>query len=131
METGLGLKTRQIDSTFIDQQTGEQIFKVGEQLDIPLVDGVYMSTLGPVFETPAEIRAFRTLGADLVGMSTVPEVTVAHHCGMRVAVLAVISNMAAGMLDESINHERSLEIVAEATENLVSLMLTFIENNDW
>jgi len=71
-------------------------------------EGVYLACPGPSFETPAEIRAFRTLGADLVGMSTVPEVIVARHCGLRVAAVSVVTNLAEGMGDEPLSHEGTL-----------------------
>ena len=75
-----------------------------------LNEGVYLAVLGPSYETPAEIRAFRTLGADLVGMSTVHEVIAARHMGIEVLGLSVVTNMAAGVLDEPINHEEVMEI---------------------
>lgn len=78
------------------------------KLNIPLHKGVYISTLGPSFETPAEIRAYKRWGADAVGMSVVPEVIVARHCGLRVACLAAITNAAAGMSQEKITHEGTL-----------------------
>ncbi len=76
-----------------------------EGLDLP--EGVYAWYSGPSFETPAEIRAIRTLGADAVGMSTVPEVILARFLGLRVAAVSVITNMAAGMSDEKISHEHT------------------------
>ncbi len=75
-----------------------------------LNEGVYLAVLGPSYETPAEIRAFRTLGADLVGMSTVHEVIIARHMGLDVLGLSVVTNMAAGVLEEPINHEEVMEI---------------------
>jgi len=75
-----------------------------------LNEGVYLAVLGPSYETPAEIRAFRTLGADLVGMSTVHEVIIARHMGIEVLGLSVVTNMAAGVLDQPINHEEVMEI---------------------
>ncbi|HEU5341844.1 purine-nucleoside phosphorylase [Edaphobacter sp.] len=75
-----------------------------------LNEGVYLAVLGPSYETPAEIRAFRTLGADLVGMSTVHEVIAARHMGIEVLGLSVVTNMAAGVLDQPINHEEVMEI---------------------
>jgi purine-nucleoside phosphorylase len=74
---------------------------------IALPEGVYAWYSGPSFETPAEIRAIRTLGADAVGMSTVPEVILARFLGLRVAAISVITNMAAGMSDEKISHDHT------------------------
>jgi purine-nucleoside phosphorylase len=74
---------------------------------VPLPEGVYAWYSGPSFETPAEIRAIRTLGADAVGMSTVPEVILARFLGLRVAAVSVITNMAAGLSDEAISHEHT------------------------
>ena len=73
-----------------------------------LAEGVYLATAGPSFETPAEIRAFRTLGADAVGMSTVPEVILARHAGLRVAAVSAITNLAEGMGGEELSHEQTL-----------------------
>jgi inosine/guanosine/xanthosine phosphorylase family protein len=95
-------------------------------LDITLNEGVYMALLGPNFETPAEIRAFRTMGADAVGMSTVPECLVARHCGMRVAAISSITNLAAGMTDEELCHEQSLAVGAEAAKDLSRLLPAFL-----
>jgi purine-nucleoside phosphorylase len=80
-----------------------------ERQKIPLPEGVYLGVLGPSYETPAEIRAFRTLGADLVGMSTVHEVIVARHMGVEVLGISLVTNMAAGVLDRVIHHEEVLE----------------------
>ena len=93
-----------------------------ERLGIALAEGVYAAWLGPAFETPAEIRMLRTLGADLVGMSTVPEVLAARHMGIRCLALACVTNAAAGVLPEPIDHERVLEIGARASGDLVALL---------
>ncbi len=95
---------------------------------IPLTDGVYLAVLGPSFETPAEIRAFRTLGADLVGMSTVHEVIVARHMGLEVLGLSLVTNLAAGVsaagkTAELINHEEVMEI-GRRVETLFTALLT-------
>lgn len=81
----------------------ELAHKAADECGYGLAEGVYLGLTGPSFETPAEIRAFRVMGADLVGMSTVWEVIVAAHCGMEVLGLSMVTNMAAGMLDESIS----------------------------
>jgi xanthosine phosphorylase len=96
-----------------------------EALAIPLADGVYLATAGPTFETPAEIRAFRTLGADAVGMSTVPEVIVARHAGLRVAAVSAITNLAEGMGGEPLSHEQTLRSAEAAAGNLARLIVEF------
>jgi purine-nucleoside phosphorylase len=92
------------------------------RLGIELGEGVYAGWLGPAFETPAEIRMLRVLGADLVGMSTVPEVLAARHVGIRCLALSCVTNMAAGVLPEPIDHERVLEVGAAASGRLVALL---------
>jgi len=82
--------------------------KQAQKLGFALPEGVYISTLGPSFETPAEIRAYRTLGADAVGMSVVPEVIVARHCGLRVAGALAITNLAVGLSRTKVTHEETL-----------------------
>jgi xanthosine phosphorylase len=96
-------------------------------LGIRLPEGVYLATMGPSFETPAEIRAFRTLGADAVGMSTVPEVILARHCGLRVAAVSAITNLAEGMGGEQLSHEQTLRNAEVAAGDLVQLVKRFCE----
>ncbi|MDE1175493.1 MAG: purine-nucleoside phosphorylase [Edaphobacter sp.] len=91
-----------------------------------LSEGVYIGVLGPSYETPAEIRAFRTLGADLVGMSTVHEVIVARHMGIEILGLSVVTNMAAGVLDQPINHEEVMEIGRRIAGQFTSLLTAII-----
>ena len=81
----------------------------GKAVGIDIQEGVYAAVPGPSYETPAEIRFLRTIGADVVGMSTVAEVIAARHCGMKVLAISVVTNMAAGILDQPINHAEVLE----------------------
>lgn len=99
---------------------------------ITLNKGVYLATLGPSFETPAEIRAFKLLGADAVGMSLVPEVILARHCGLKVVAVSAITNLAVGLSAEKISHEGTLYFGEIAARKLVKLIPAFIQevNND-
>jgi purine-nucleoside phosphorylase len=87
-----------------------------------IAEGVYLCVPGPSYETPAEIRAFRTWGADLVGMSTVHEVIVARHMGIEVLGISCVTNMAAGVLDQAINHQEVIETGARAQAQLTYLL---------
>lgn len=100
--------------------------EVAMSVDVPLAEGVYMALLGPSFETPAEIRAFRTLGADLVGMSTVPEVIAAHHMGIACLGISCVTNVAAGLSGQKLSHEEVLEtgrLVQAKFERLLEALL--------
>lgn len=96
------------------------------EIGVELAEGVYLAVSGPSFETPAEIRAFRTLGADAVGMSTVHETILGRHCGLRVAAISAISNLAEGMSDEPLSHEQTLREAQRAAGDLARLLLDFI-----
>ncbi len=96
--------------------------QVAGELGIDLGDGVYAALTGPSYETPAEIRYLRTIGADLVGMSTVPEVIVANHMSMRVLAISCVTNMAAGILPQKINHEEVLETGRKVRDRLVRFL---------
>jgi purine-nucleoside phosphorylase len=91
-----------------------------------LEEGVYLSLSGPSFETPAEIRAFRGWGADMVGMSTVQEVIVARHMGIEVLGISCVTNMAAGILNQPINHQEVMETGARAQAQLTSLLVALV-----
>ena len=97
--------------------------QVADELDIELKEGVYAAVLGPSYETPAEIRFLRTIGADLVGMSTVPEVIAARHMGMEVLAISCVTNMAAGILPHKISHQEVLE-TGEAVRGTLIRFLT-------
>jgi purine-nucleoside phosphorylase len=90
--------------------------------DLVLREGVYAGLLGPSYETPAEIRMLRTLGADAVGMSTVPEVIAANHAGLRVVGISCMTNMAAGVLDAPLHHEEVMEIAERVRDDFVGLL---------
>ena len=92
--------------------------EVADGLGVPLRSGVYMALPGPSYETPAEIRMLRTLGADVVGMSTVPEAIVARHSGMEVLAFAMVTNAAAGVTGETIDHAEVIEVADEAGRRL-------------
>jgi purine-nucleoside phosphorylase len=94
---------------------------------VPISHGVYVAVHGPSYETPAEIRYLRTIGADAVGMSTVPEAIVARHMGVEVLGISCITNMAAGVLPQPINHEEVLETTRRVRGSFVSLLEGVIE----
>ena len=96
--------------------------RVATELCIPINEGVYAAMSGPSYETPAEIRYLRTIGADVVGMSTVPEVIVANHMGMKVLGISCVTNMAAGILPQKINHEEVLEAGAMVRDTMVKFL---------
>lgn len=105
------------------RQTARQ---VALELCIPVSEGVYAAMLGPSYETPAEIRFLRTIGADVVGMSTVAEVIVANHMGMKALGISCVTNMAAGILPQKINHEEVLETGAMVRDTLVKFLKTLL-----
>lgn len=110
-------------STAYDKEFQQLARKVAADLNITIQQGVYLGLTGPTYETPAEIRMIRTLGGDAVGMSTVPEVIVANHSSMRVLGISCITNMAAGILDQPLNHEE----VIETTEKVKSTFLLYVK----
>lgn len=95
---------------------------------IDIVEGVYAGVLGPTYETPAEVRYLRSIGADAVGMSTVPEAIVARHMGLRVGGISMLTNMAAGTSKEPINHEDVLKKTAQMNADVGMLLLRFFES---
>jgi purine-nucleoside phosphorylase len=104
--------------------------EVARDLGIELSEGVYAAVLGPNFETPAEIRYLRTIGADVVGMSTVPEVIAANHLGLKVLAISCVTNMAAGILPQKISHEEVLETGQMVRETLVRFLKALLPRLD-
>ena len=98
-----------------------------KECGIPLKRGVYLGCTGPSFETPAEIRAFRTLGADAVGMSTVPEVIVASHCALPVLAISMITNMAAGILAQKLDGQDVIDTADRRAKVLQRLVSQIVE----
>jgi purine-nucleoside phosphorylase len=97
-----------------------------QRMKMNVLDGVYVALSGPNYETPAEIRYLRTIGADLVGMSTVPEVIVARHMGIEVLGISCVTNMAAGIVDQEINHQEVLETGERVRGQFVALLRAVI-----
>lgn len=100
-----------------------------EKLGISLREGVYAGLLGPSYETPVEVKMLRTLGADAVGMSTVPEVIVARSLGMRVAGVSCITNAAAGVTGAALTHAEVLETTARVSASFESLVIEFLKHS--
>src|SRR5579863_1276563 len=96
--------------------------QVAHELKIQLDEGVYAALSGPSYETPAEIRYLRTIGADLVGMSTVPEVIVANHLGMKVLAISCVTNMAAGILPQKLDHKEVMETGYQVRDTLIRFL---------
>lgn len=107
----------------------EKAKSIAKQQNITLHEGVYLMVLGPNFETAAEIRAFQILGADAVGMSTVPEVLCAVHCGINVLGFSVITNYGTGMIEQTHDHAETLRQADLAAANLTKLVRCFIKEN--
>ncbi len=104
-----------------------KVFAAGKELNIPLREGVYVMFSGPTYETPAEVRMAKILGGDAVGMSTVPEVIVANHCGIKTVGISCLTNMAAGILDQPLNHEEVIETSNRVKQDFINLMNKVIE----
>ena len=100
--------------------------EVALEMGVELAEGVYMALLGPSYETPAEIRMMSQLGADAVGMSTVPEVIVARHSGMKVLAISCITNVAAGLAQVEINHSEVIDVGTRAGKRLAELIVRVI-----
>jgi purine-nucleoside phosphorylase len=113
-------------STAYDRRFRELALAEGGRHGIDLGEGVYAALAGPSYETPAEIRYLRTIGADLVGMSTVPEVIAARHSGIRVLGISCVTNAAAGILDQPLNHKEVLETADRVKGQFIALLRALI-----
>ncbi len=115
------------DMTYAYDREARKIAKeAAENTGVPIREGVYFYTQGPMYETPAEIRAISILGGDAVGMSMVPEVTAAVHAGMKVLGISCITNMAAGILDKPLSHSEVAETASRAGKNFKKLVAEII-----
>ncbi|UOQ85400.1 purine-nucleoside phosphorylase [Gracilibacillus salinarum] len=115
-------------STAYDRELQTIARKAAQQLSIPLKEGVYVWNTGPSYETPAEIKMLDILGGDAVGMSTVPEVTVARQAGIRCVGISCISNMAAGILDQPLTHDEVIETTEKVRESFLQFVKQLIED---
>jgi purine-nucleoside phosphorylase len=113
-------------SNAYDVELRTKLHSIGAQLGVGLQDGVYAMLPGPAYETPAEVRMLRTLGADAVGMSTVPEVTMARMLGMRVAGVSCITNMAAGIQKTPLDHSEVLETTTRVASQFQALVRALV-----
>jgi len=113
-----------------DPLMSETLFQAGRKAGLQMRRGVYLAVSGPSYETPAEIRAFERLGADAVGMSTVPETIVARHCGLRVAAVSCITNLAAGRSAGPLSHQEVMETADLVGAPAGQMLLNFSEAYD-
>ena len=115
-------------SQVYDPEYIELLMKIADENGIKLHKGIYAYMKGPQYETPAEIRALKNMGADAVGMSTVPEAITASHCGIRIAAVSLISNKAAGLSDKKLSHQEVMECAAKASSDSCKLARLFIKS---
>lgn len=115
-------------SRVYDEEMGRAVLEAGEKLGESLQQGVYLQWQGPNYETPAEIRMFRTLGADAVGMSTVCEAIAARHMGLRVCAVSCITNMACGILPQPLSHEEVQQTANRVKDKFQALVLESLES---
>jgi inosine/guanosine/xanthosine phosphorylase family protein len=124
------------DNRFVDMVDAydpaltKRLLAAAKAANILCHDGVYIWFCGPSFETPAEIRAARTLGADAVGMSTAPETILARHAGLKVVALSLMTNYAAGMSHDKLGHEQTMTVAREAAGKVRGLLRAFLEAYD-
>ncbi|WP_408008210.1 purine-nucleoside phosphorylase [Pseudalkalibacillus sp. A8] len=115
-------------SKVYSQELRNIALNIAEENNITLQEGVYGWWSGPVYETPAEIRMIRTLGCDAIGMSTVPEATVAIHAGLEVLGISCLTNMACGILDQPLSHDEVIEVAGKSRNTFILLVKKVINN---
>ncbi len=123
----VSFRPTQADRTPYDAEWTQKSRALADELGIPTRSGTYLWTLGPSYETKAEIRMFAGMGADAVGMSTVPEVIVARGLGMRVIGISTITNFAAGLGQETLDHQEVLEVGRHVREDLQRLVVGIVQ----
>lgn len=105
----------------------QKAFNIAEKLNINYKKGIYIATTGPSYETPAEIKMFSTMGANAVGMSTVPEAITANYCGIKVIGISCLTNYAAGVTDNPLNHQEVIDTANKVKENFKNLLTELIK----
>ena len=129
MTIGFGIRHPDMTDAY-NAQFRQFALEEGKELGDEVLEGVYAAMTGPSFETPAEIRFLRTIGADLVGMSTVPEVIAARHMGLDVLAISCVTNMAAGITGEKITHDEVLETGERVRGKLLALLRAVVPRVD-
>ena len=113
-------------STAYNKDIRQQARDTASKLNLKIHEGVYLAATGPSYETPAEIQFYKAIGADAVGMSTVPEVLVARHAGIRVGAISCITNKAAGLSDKPLSHEEVTQTANKVKEHFAGLIIELI-----
>lgn len=108
-----------------DPRLRQLLHEAAGEAGVALAEGIYVGVAGPSYETPAEVRAFAALGGDAVGMSTVPETILARHCGLRVAAVSVLTNLAEGLTEQPLSHEQALAEAERGAARLAALLEAF------
>lgn len=124
-DENIGVRFPDMSSAY-DKELINLAKSAAETLKIQVQEGTYFMFTGPTYETPAEIKMTRILGGDAVGMSTVPEVIAARHCGIKVLGISCITNMAAGILNQGLNHEEVIEVSNRVKDKFISLINEFV-----
>jgi xanthosine phosphorylase len=126
-DSSVGPRFVSLSNTY-DETMRQRMGSIAKDMGFSLHEGVYVGVAGPSFETPAEIRMFKTMGADVVGMSTIPDVHFARHCGLKIAVLAAIVNLAAGITGEELSHEDTISEGKKCAGRMIKLIVEYIKS---